>query len=187
MSKIDLLKILGTYEKNLCDKVFHYRVSNNMELDISFYREQFCHLLGIQHVYDYDKRYLGAAGYKKIVENQITVAALKKHNLKEYEKIKERLVYFDEIYDLMLNGTLISFNIEDVSPRTIIKADFVIYKEHEAHYLHLFLRKENLKSNIYAPISYGVKSFNDKSPKQYIQNQKYKKIIERSVTKMEQP
>ena len=184
MSKIDLLRLLEVYETNLCNKIFHYEVSNSIPVNVAFYREQFCHLLGIQHIYDYDKRYLGKAGYDKILDKQITVKALKRHNLAEYEKIKERLLYFNEIYDIMLNGTLIGFNPDVVNPKTIIKADFVLYKEHEAHYLHLFLRKESVNSNIYAPVSYGVKSFNDKEPNQFIKYQKYKKITSRSISLM---
>ena len=184
LSKTDLIRLLEVYEADLCNKIFHYEVSNGMSVDVAFYREQFCHLLGIQHIYNHDKRYLGKAGYDKILSKQITIKALKRHNLAEYDRIKERLMYFDEIYDIMLNGSLIGFNPDIVNPRTIIKADFVLYKEHEAHYLHLFLRKENLNSNIYAPVSYGVKSFNDKNPQQFIKYQKYKKITARSVSIM---
>lgn len=183
MFKIDLQRILKTYEENLCNKVFHYEISDGKIVDVTFYREQFCHLLGLQHVYGPDRRYLGSAGYDKVKNGKLTVQMLKKHDKQAYEAIKERLVCFDDIYELMQNGSLIGFNIDKVKPKTRIQADFIIFQDDKAHILHLFLRKENDKSNIYAPVSYVVKSLNDKSPKQFIENQKYKKIVNRSVLK----
>ena len=187
MSKIDLQELLKEYESNLCDRIFRYETSDGYIMEVSFYREQFCHLIGLQHIYDNDRRYLGAKGYNKIVSGNLTVNSLKNHDKKSFETGKERLMYFGEINELMAHGEVIGFDVTKVQPRTRIQADFIIFKNDTAHILHLFLRKENSKSDIYAPVSYVVKSLNDKAAKQYISNQKYKKIVKRSVIKREQP
>ena len=100
MSKIVLLDLLQSYEKELCNKIFSFKLSNGQIIKLRFFKEQLCHLLGIQHIYENDRKYLGAKGYDKILSEEITVSALKKHNKSEYAKIKERLEHFDEIPEL---------------------------------------------------------------------------------------
>ena len=40
-----------------CHKIFKYELNNKINIEVIFYIEGLCHLLGIQHVYDNDKRY----------------------------------------------------------------------------------------------------------------------------------
>jgi len=183
MSKINLHELLRFYEDNLCGRVFRYEISNGLIINVSFYREQFCHLIGLQHIFKHDKRYLGANGYDKIKSEKLTSKFIKSYDKKLFELTKERMTHFDEILELMRNGELISFDIYKVKPRTRIQADFVIFRNDEAYILHLFLRKERENSNIYAPVSFVVKSINDKESKQYIVNQKYQKIVRREIIK----
>lgn len=184
MSKTNLQDLLNFYEEKLCDRRFCYEISNGEIISVSFYREQFCHLLGLQHIFNYDKRYLGAAGYKKIKSNNVTVKLLKNYNRSQFDTVKERMMRFDEILELMLNGNLISFDMDKAKPKTHIQADFIIFRDDKAYILHLFLRKEREGSNIYAPISFVVKLANDETAKQYLQNQKYQKIVKRDVIKV---
>ncbi|SFA96142.1 hypothetical protein SAMN05216587_104227 [Selenomonas ruminantium] len=46
----DLQDLQQYYEQTLCDKVFRYSLANGTLIDVIFYREAFCHLLGIQHI-----------------------------------------------------------------------------------------------------------------------------------------
>lgn len=183
MSKIDLQKLLIEYENSLCNKLFKYELSNNRTVEVVFYREQFCHLLGLQYVYDHDKHYLGESGYNKIKDGVITTDALISHNRKQYNYIKDRLFYFNEIFELMENGQLIRFYQDRAKPRTQITAEYLIIKDKKAYTLHLFLRKENISANNkqYAPVSFIIKSQKDDTKRQYIDRQEFKTIEKREI------
>ena len=178
----DLKTLLTEYEKNLCDRLFVLTLSNNKTINIRFFREDMCHLMGIQHVYDKSKKYLGAEGYKKINNGDITFKILKKVNKSGYDMIKERLQHFDEIYDLVSQGEIIQYEITKVYPYTRIEADFCIHKDETTYILHLFLKKA-FSSSLYSPTSFVVKTCNDENYKQFIKNQKYQKIISREIIK----
>ena len=62
----DLNNILEVYETELCNRIFKYQLNNKIDVEIIFYKENFCHLLGLQHVYGKNKKYLGINGYDKI-------------------------------------------------------------------------------------------------------------------------
>lgn len=79
----DLADLLENYENNLCNKIFRYQLNQKIDIDIVFYLENFCHLLGIQHVYGKDKKYLGAKGYNKVKNKELCRKDLKSHNKKE--------------------------------------------------------------------------------------------------------
>lgn len=183
MSKIDLQKLLSEYENNLCNKLFKYELSNNRTVEVVFYKEQFCHLLGLQYIYNSDKHYLGASGYDKVKNGAVTVDSLITHNKKQYNYIKDRLYYFNEIPELMYNGQLIRFYQDRANPKTQISAEYLITKDNKTYTLHLFLRKENSSesNNQYAPISFVIKSENDSTRKQYINRQEFKKIVKKTV------
>ena len=62
----DLDKILERYEMDLYNRIFKYQLNNIVDVEIVFYKENFCHLLGLQHVYDRNKKYHGINGYNEI-------------------------------------------------------------------------------------------------------------------------
>jgi len=174
---INLQEIQRIYKINLCDKKFHYLLENDTEINIVFYEENLCHLLGIQHVFNNDKKYLGRSGYNKIVDNTLTTKYLKNHNEKGYNSIKIKLSHFNEIYDLMQNCQIFKFYQERCYPRTQIRADFVFYSDENEYLLQLFAIQER-DSTQYSPTSFIVKTKNDKYFNQYIHSQEYKKIKE---------
>jgi len=55
----DLNEILDCYENRLCNRIFKYQLNNKIDIEIIFYVENFCHLLGLQHIYGKSKKYLG--------------------------------------------------------------------------------------------------------------------------------
>ena len=77
MGKLNLKSMLQNYERTLCDKIFCYELNDRQNIKLIFYRENFCHLAGLHHVYDENKRYLGAKGYDLIVKEKLTIGALK--------------------------------------------------------------------------------------------------------------
>lgn len=71
---------MENYETELCNRIFKYQLNNKIDVEIAFYVENFWHLLGLQHVYGKNKKYLGINGYNKIKDNQLKRNDLKKHN-----------------------------------------------------------------------------------------------------------
>ena len=67
----DLNNILEVYETELCNRIFKYQLNNKIDVEIIFYKENFCHLLGLQHVYGKNKKYLGINGYDKIKSSKL--------------------------------------------------------------------------------------------------------------------
>ncbi len=183
MPIINLQSILSEYENNLCDRVFKYELENNAVIEVVFYREQMCHLLGLQYVYPKNRKFLGMKGFEKIKSGKLTIDDLKKYNGKKTKFIKERLYNFGSVFDLMLNGDLIKFYQDRAYPPSLIDADFIIFKKDKAHILHLFLRQEQMNSTLYVPVSFVIKSLDDNNPDQFINNQEYKKILCRAIEK----
>lgn len=172
----ELDEILNFYETELCNRIFKYQLNNKIDIEIIFYIENLCHLLGLQHIYKKNKKYLGQSGYDKIKNGQLKRNNLKKHNKAAYNEIEIKLNLFDEISDMLKSGKLIKFYQYRTKPLSSIPADFIIFQDKKEYILHLFLKQENDKTNQYVPISFIVKSSNDKSKNQYISGQEYKKI-----------
>ena len=87
MQEVNLKALLMNYNANLCDRQFAFILPKEKRLRIVFFRESLCHLMGLQHVFDWDKHYLGQKGYEKIKSEAVTVDTLKKHNKKGYSFI----------------------------------------------------------------------------------------------------
>ena len=170
------------YEQTLCDRIFRYSLTNGSVIDVIFYREAFCHLLGIQHITK-NRRFIGQSGYYRIQSGKLTVGTLKGMNRASFGKVKHRMEYFNLIGHLMEQGDLFRFYPERAG-RTRIQATFLIHQEERELYLHLFLAKESPKSNIYAPMSYIVLTERDDNPKLYIEGQEHKKVIKLEILPM---
>ena len=74
-------------------RMFKYKLNGKIDVAIIFYRENLCHLLGLQHIYGKNKEYLGINGYNKIKNGQLIKNNLKKHNKAEYNRIEIKLDY----------------------------------------------------------------------------------------------
>ncbi len=172
----DLGAILDVYENELCGRMFKYKLNGKIDVEIVFYRENLCHLLGLQHIYGKNKKYLGINGYNKIKNGQLKRSNLKKHNKAEYNRIEIKLDHFDEILEMLKSGEFIKFYQYRTKPLSMIVADFIIYHGKSEYILHLFLRQERSGRNQYSPVSFIVKSNNDRSRNQYIAGQEYKKV-----------
>lgn len=177
----DLDEILHIYESKLCNRIFKYQLNHKTDIEIVFYKENFCHLLGLQHIYGKDKRYLGSKGYDKIKNGLLKRNNLIKHNKAAYNRIKIKLDHFDEISNMMIEGEFIKFYQYRTYPLSIIVADFIIFQNNKEYLLHLFLRQENEKTSQYAPTSFIVISDNDKNRNQFIAGQEHKKVTKMDI------
>ena len=132
-------------------------------------------MLGIQHITP-NRRYIGGSGYKRIQAGKLAIETLKGMNRVGFTKIKSRIEHFSLIGHLMECGAVFRFYPERAG-NTRINAAFVIHEKERDLYLHLFLARESLKSNTYAPMSYIVLSGRDDNPMLYVAGQEYKKIV----------
>ena len=181
----DLQSLQEYYEHALCDRIFQYKLNNGDILQIRFFRESFCHLLGIQHITS-NRHYIGKAGYDCIHAGNMTARHLKNINRAGFSRIERRISYFTHIGHLMQHGSIFRFYPERVG-RTRIQATHLVYEENERLYLHLFLKRESKESNLYVPISYIALTERDDNPSLYIAGQEYKTIAEASVLPIDTP
>lgn len=171
----DLQTIQACYEQNLCDRLFRYTLANGMVIEVSFYREVFCHLLGIQHITK-NRRFIGRAGYERIQSGRLTARQLKDMNRAGFAQIKHRMEYFIHIGHLMEHGDVFRFYPERTG-NTRIQAAFLVHEKSQKLYLHLFLARESPKANVYAPMSYIVLTERDDNPMLYVAGQEHKKVV----------
>ncbi len=182
MEEISLKSLLENYTASLCCKLFVLSLSDEKKIKIRFFEESLCHLLGLQHVYGKERKYLGRSGYEKIKNEEITVQHLKRHNKSQYSFIKQRLLHFDEIIEILREGDLVRFSQEKVKRTTSITADFVLYKDKKKYLLQLFLIKE-INTDVYTPKSFFTVSEDD-DKKAYITNRPIP-IIKREEIKID--
>lgn len=142
-------------------------------------------MLGLQHIYGKNKKYLGANGYHKIKNGKLKRDSLKKHNKAEYNRIEMKLNCFCEIASMLRKGEFIKFYQYRTKPLSTIVADFVLYQDKKEYILHLFLRQERSDTDQYSPVSFIVKSNNDKGRDQYIAGQEYKKITNFEIIELD--
>lgn len=132
------------------------------------------------------KQYLGLSGYNKIKKNQLKRNDLKKHNKAEYNRLAIKLNHFDEISDMLKAGKFIKFYQYRTRPLSTIVADFMVCQDRKNYILHLFLKQERKGSDQYNPVSFIVRSENDKNKDQYIAGQEFKKITGFEIVELKQ-
>ena len=180
----DLQQIQKYYEQNLCDRVFQYSLTNGTVLQVIFYREVLCHLLGIQHITN-NRRYIGRSGYERIRSGELTIQRLKEMNRSGFARAKHRMEHFALIEHLMEHSAVFRFYPERAGS-TRIQATFLIHEKERELYLHLFLARESPKSDIYAPMSYIVITERDDNPNLYVVGQEHKKVLTLDILPMKQ-
>ena len=178
-----LKELQDFYSSTLCHRFFEYHLANGDVVKVHFFRESFCHLLGIQHITN-NRRFLGEKGVSRMHEEKITLKTLKGLNKKGFEYVRNRIQYFDHLDGLLKNGDLYYFYPDRVSPPSKIYASILIYDEEAGLYLNLFLSKERSHKNLYTPISFIPFSEKDDHPKRYQEHQEYKKILSRQILRI---
>lgn len=86
--------------------------------------------------------------------------------------------------NMLKEGKFIKFYQYRTRPLSSIIANFVIYQDRKEYILHLFLRQESNNTRQYSPVSFIVKSKNDKNKEQYIIGQECKKITSFEVVEL---
>lgn len=169
ISDMDLIELIGFYEKYLCNRLFEYKTDNEEYpiINLRFEPNNLCHLLGFQHIFKGmadNKGYVGQRGYEKIENLEITMDTFKEKNLKRlFKSNKNRLLYFPFIYQIVHNPTAIFFSNNLLNTR--IESEFMFYDKLDSRYLHLAV--DSGKSSPY----YFPKTFVDKKNDVFVKNQ----------------
>ena len=179
---ISLQDMQQFYKDNLENRIFRYMLRGGQIIELTFGKENLCHLLGIQHVFPKDREYIGIKGYRKIEDGELTVGLLRKHNLAQFKKMKYRISKFMEIANLLITGSIYRFYFLR-QRESEIGADYIVYgcSEDCKMYCNLFIAKErslllnDKKNKAYIPLSYVVMRENDDYDK-YVRNQEYKEV-----------
>ena len=126
---LTLKELQDYYNSALCDRYFAYHLANNKTVKVYFYREAFCHLIGIQHI-TRERPFLGLKGYNRIHDGKITLKSLKAMDNRQYGYIRNRIRFLDHMDTLLANGDIYRFYPERVQPQTKIRANLLLF-DHE--------------------------------------------------------
>jgi hypothetical protein len=187
---ISLQEIQKFYAERLENRIFQYTLRGGQVIELVFYKENLCHLLGIQHIIPSNKEYIGIRGYRKIESGVLTTDFLRKHNENQYRQMRGRIGKFMEVANLLLNGSVYRFYFLR-QKESKIRADYIVYWHNMESklYSNLFLARERSllsdakKSNAYTAISYTVMKEKDDHD-MYIRNQEYKEVEKFQIIKI---
>ena len=187
---ISLQEIQKFYAEKLENRIFQYTLRGGQVIELAFYKENLCHLLGIQHVISGNKEYIGIRGYRKIESGVLTADLLRKHNENQYRQMRIRIAKFMEVANLLVNGSIYRFYFLRQKDSKI-RADYIVYWHNidSKIYCNLFLAKKRTllvdakKSNGYTAISYTVLKEKDDHD-MYIRNQEYKEVENFQIIKI---
>ena len=155
---LTLKELQDYYSSTLCDRYFAYHLATGETIKVYFYRESFCHLLGIQHITK-ERPFLGLKGYRRIQSEKITLKTLKTMDKRQYGYIRNRIRFLDHMDALLMNGNLYRFYPDRVTPSTKIHASILLF-DHELD------------------IPFTEK---DHRPTRYQENQEFKNILSREI------
>jgi hypothetical protein len=180
---LSLQEIQEYYATHLENRIFRYTLKGGQVIELRFYAQSFCHLLGIQHIMHHDRSFIGLRGYQKIASGELTIASLRQRDARQYRIMKKRITEFIKVSEVLSKGNLYKFYLMR-QPRSKIRADFVLYWQNDGGniYHNLFLAKEKsllqerYADNIYSALSYVVMTDKD-DYSMYIDHQEYKEIV----------
>ena len=112
MTDISLQLLQEFYEEYLCSNTYVYELSDGLKIILNFYPENFCHLLGLQHIVPahLKKNYRALPGYQGIKDGTITFNHLKSINKPRFKSMKDKFRYFPYIYQLLQNPQRIKYD-----------------------------------------------------------------------------
>lgn len=164
-SELTLLTIIDFYDDFLTNKVFEFTLDYPTQpvVKLCFEKDNLCHLLGFQHIFEYEPNatdYSGMTGYNLIKSGTVTMDTFKQQHIRDkYKENRERILYFAYIYQLLLNPTVILFSNEDLN--TNISTEFILYDHQNNRYLHLGVDKHENTVDYYFPRTFFVRKKND--------------------------
>lgn len=120
-SELPLKLLLNYYEEFLTERTFAFELDypTNPLINLRFEKDNLCHLLGFQHIFEDEPdatSYSGASGCDLINSGTITMDTFKKPHIRpKYKEGREWILYFAYIYQLLKNSTVLLFSNEHFS------------------------------------------------------------------------
>ena len=158
-------KAIETYEK-LRKCKYHMTIEDGTEFDLMFGKQNFHHLIGLQHLTDKPRIADPMEPQKKFYNILAGDASLRDEvtSSHKYYQIEERIEKFNKLVDILQSGEakiIVAFD-PDKTPTQTIEAEFMLFdREHnltdknaEVVYYHLFMDYDT--PNKYCPITYIV-------------------------------
>lgn len=151
-TKDELSKIAYFYKENFCGKKYHLKAGKRgqiIEFDIVFKEEHFVHLTGLHKLTDIPqiKKNNTSSVFRSILNGQLLFTTIQKS--KYYKNIENRINCFYELRETVFTKELMVKSLDGYFNK--IDADYMLTKNKEIGYLHLFLKN---KTNYAIPITF---------------------------------
>lgn len=175
---MDKLQKCALAYQTLLNTIYHLKLYSKgkiINLDLSFKKENFYHLIGLEKLKDLQKtRGKPEKIFDKIIRGDITYEDIAKSVF--FLEMSSRLDYFHTLEYILDNDYLtVALNQKKCFGR--ISADYVIYIKNNNYYIHYFIVKD-ITDNTY----YGM-TFFDRTNDDYIVNrQKFTVIYKEKIT-----
>lgn len=184
-------KAIETYEK-LRKCKYHIKIENGMEFDLLFGKQNFHHLIGLQHLTDKPRIAKPMEPQKKFYNTLAGSVALQQEILssRKYKLIQERVENFNKLVDILQSGEakiIVAFD-PGKTPTQQIEAEFMLFdrghdlmdKSADIVFYHLFMDYNT--PNKYCPITYIVEHSN-----MYMNDQDFLNCSITQIPLIEQP
>lgn len=135
-NRISLKLLAEFFQKKICTYFYSYK-TNICDIELICLPENFCHLVGIQHIGDYLAKqnnrpnlaaaYKGATGWKNIIDEVHTLGSLKNIHKGIYNDIEDRIFYIPIMFQLLRQPEICQFNPLLVKGFSNLKADLIVY------------------------------------------------------------
>ncbi|WP_099305912.1 PBECR4 domain-containing protein [Bacillus sp. Marseille-P3800] len=155
ISKISLKLLQDYYVNYLMPYTYTYEFEDGELIELTFSKERFCHLLGIETVakkkYSNPRalaRYKGKYGFKRIERGELTFDELR--NIKNkggFQSIKDKLLYFFLIPRVLESPNMI---VHYQEKKNLIQCQMIIHGEGGNVTVNLGIDKEQNDSEFYA-------------------------------------
>ncbi|SED17814.1 PBECR4 domain-containing protein [Paenibacillus sp. GP183] len=143
IDEISLELLQAYYEAFLVPYTYAFTLDNGMEINLDFDKEHFCHLTGIGKVAigsvknkELDK-YFRLEGYDNIKNGVITLQHLKKLNKGKFKQIKDKLVFFYLLPNIVESPEILLDFTGGTPSSTRIEAKLLAYSATDEVYVHV--------------------------------------------------
>lgn len=195
-SEISLKTLAEFYDTYLTKKYFNYTLEYllgdgsivSREVKLLFQAGNLTHLLGFQHIFDGladGSQYQGDDGYKKILEESVTMQTFKssKSINDKYKEQRERILYFPFVHQLLSNPMTVCFSQDNVkfNNKVKVESEFIFYNQYVNRYIHL-----GVDYNTNQPTYFFPRTFFVRRDRKYIENQVIATITNSNIEELKE-
>lgn len=168
INQTTLKEVFDFYQRNISNKRYIFKTSHG-QIVFKITDDQFCHLIGIQHVVEKTsnkKQFVGKSGVDKILSGELTFKKLKSIDSKEFSNgFSERICYLPLLNNFVFKKpNLKIFQDVDTVKQTRINVSQIVFRQKQKVYIVLGLREykyDSLNNIHYCNV---ISFFPDKDP-----------------------